>query len=108
MKPLSSELQKCIDNCNQCITAARICLNKHLGEPDMKKCHQLCLDSIALCTACVQMLSSQSPYVNRVCAICADLCNACADECAKFDSEVCKQCSEKCRQCAETCKKMAA
>ncbi|MAN28224.1 MAG: four-helix bundle copper-binding protein, partial [Zunongwangia sp.] len=49
MKPLSSEMQKCIDDCNACITAARICLDQHLGEPDMKECHKFCLDCIALC-----------------------------------------------------------
>tara|TARA_R110002012_G_scaffold73520_1_gene187298 strand:- start:5796 stop:6128 length:333 start_codon:yes stop_codon:yes gene_type:complete len=69
MKPLNSELQKCIDDCNACITAARICLDQHLGEPDMKKCHQFCLDCIALCIACVQLLSSQSDYSKRLCAI---------------------------------------
>ena len=99
MKPLNSELQKCIDDCNACITAARICLDQHLGEPDMKKCHQFCLDCIALCIACVQLLASQSDYSKRLCAIC---------ECAKFDSEVCQQCAEKCYACAESCKKMAA
>lgn len=108
MKPLSSELQQCIDNCNNCIEASRICLNQHLGEADMKTCHRLCLDCISLCTACVQMLASQSDYVNRVCAVCADLCKACAQECSKFDSDVCRQCAEQCQQCAESCTAMAA
>ena len=81
MKPLDSKTQECIDKCQDCIIAARICLDQHLGEPDMKKCHQLCLDCIALCTACSQMLASQSEYASRVCAICADLCRACAKEC---------------------------
>ncbi|MTI22095.1 four-helix bundle copper-binding protein [Fulvivirga sp. RKSG066] len=108
MKPLNNKILQCIDNCNECITAARICLDQHMGEPDMKKCHQLCLDCIALCTACIQMLASQSDYANRICAICADLCKACAEECGKFDSEVCKQCAEKCEACAESCAKMAA
>lgn len=108
MEPLSNGSQQCIDNCNACITAARICMNQHMGEHDMKKCHQLCLDCIALCSACVQMLASQSEYANRVCVICADLCSACADECGKFDSAECKQCAEACLKCAETCRKMAA
>lgn len=108
MKPLNSELQKCIDDCNACITAARICLDQHLGEPDMKQCHQFCLDCIAMCTACVQLLASQSNYSKRVCAICAELCKACADECAKFDSDICQQCATKCNSCAESCQKMAA
>lgn len=32
MEPLSSELQKCTDNSNECITAAHICLNRYMGK----------------------------------------------------------------------------
>lgn len=101
-------MQECIDNCNACVTAIKICLKQHLGEKDMERCHKLCLDCEDLVTACAKMLASQSDYVKRVCGICADLCKECADECNKFDSEYCKQCAEKCYACVDSCRKMAA
>ena len=108
MKPLSNEMQQCIDNCYACVEATRICLKQHIGEKDMERCLKLSLDCGALVAACAELLATQSEYVGRVCGVCAELCRECADECAKFDSEVCKQCAEKCRECADSCAKMAA
>jgi len=79
-----------------------------MGEEDMKTCHLLCLDCLAVCNACVQLMAGQSDYAGKVCNICAELCQRCADECAKFDSATCQQCAEKCQTCADTCSRMAA
>ena len=108
MKPLSKEMQECIDNCYACVTATRICIEQHMGEQPMERCLKLSMDCGDLVTACAKLLASQSDYVNRVCGICAGLCKECGDECAKFDSEACKQCAEKCHACAESCRRMAA
>jgi hypothetical protein len=102
------KMQECIDACTGCITSARSCLTNHLGEQDMKKCLQLCLDCIDICTACVHLLAGgQSNYIKRICGTCADLCKECADACEKFDSEDCKQCAIDCRKCADACRSMA-
>lgn len=103
------KMQDCINACNSCISSARACLTHHMGEEDMKRCLQLCLDCIDICTACVHLLTGgESSYIKRVCGICADLCKECADECGKFDSEECKRCSTDCRKCSDFCRTMAA
>lgn len=108
MKTINEEMQACIDSCYQAITACKVCLDQHLGEPDMKKCHQLCLDCIDINTACARMCAAQSDYVGQVSKVCAQICQDCAAECAKFDSEVCQQCAQACSACAEKCEAMAA
>ena len=108
MKKISQEMQSCIDSCYKAVTASKVCLDEHMGEPDMKKCHQLCLDAIDIATACASICAADSAYIGQVSKICAQICRDCADECAKFDSEVCQECAKTCRECAEKCESMAA
>ena len=108
MKRISQEMQSCIDSCYSAVTSSQVCLDEHMGEPDMKKCHKLCLDTIAIATACASMCAAKSDYVGQVSRVCAQVCRDCADECAKFDSEVCQECAQRCRECADKCEAMAA
>ncbi|MEX0647472.1 MAG: four-helix bundle copper-binding protein [Balneolaceae bacterium] len=89
--------------CTECIASTNVCLIEHMGEKEMKTCHQLCLDCLSVCTACVQLMARNSDYLQQVTRVCTDLCNQCAEECDKFDSDVCKDCAKACRRCAEAC-----
>lgn len=106
MKNIDPKLQQCIDACYSTVTACKVCLDTHLGESDMRKCHQLCLDCIDICIACAKICSANSAFIKQVSNACAEICKACGDECSKFDSDVCRECAEQCRTCAEICEKM--
>lgn len=69
MPDLSESREACIDACNACLTAVHVCLAEHLGEPEMRRCHELCLDCADLCAACVPMLARDSEYHARVCEV---------------------------------------
>lgn len=108
MKKISAEMQSCIDSCYNAVTASKVCLDQHMGEPAMEKCHKLCLDTIDIATACAGMCAAKSDYVGQVSRVCAQICRDCAEECAKFDSDVCQECAKICRECADKCESMAA
>lgn len=93
MKTISQEMQSCIDSCYRAVTASRVCLDEHMGEPDMKRCHRLCLDSVAIATACASMCAAKSDYVGQVSRACA---------------QVCRECARICREWADKCESMAA
>lgn len=99
-------MQNCIDACYAAVTACKVCLNQHLGEPEMKRCHQLCLDCIEVCRACASLCATNSNYQNELNSLCAQICKDCAAECAKFDSATCRECAETCKACAEKCEAM--
>lgn len=101
-------MQSCIDSCYSAVTGSQVCLDVHMGEPDMKRCHKLCLDTIAIATACGSMCAAKSEYIGQVSRVCAQVCRDCAEECDKFDSEVCRECAQFCRECANRCEAMAA
>lgn len=82
-----------------------------LCEQDVKastNCIKLDRDCASICLFAAEAMASDSEFVKKICALCAEICDACATECEKHQMEHCKACAEACRQCAKECRGMAA
>lgn len=103
MKTLDPRVEECIKVCYEAATACRVCVNTYLGDKDMKKSNQLCLQTIQLAEACAALCASSSDISPKIAALCEEICKICATECERFQSEICIECAELCRRCANCC-----
>ncbi|MGM0804664.1 MAG: four-helix bundle copper-binding protein [Bacillota bacterium] len=90
--------------CNHCFDA---CLN----EEDVKmmaECIRLDRACADICSFAATAMSSNSPFINEICSLCAQICEACGNECKKHDHEHCQRCAEACFKCAEACRRMVS
>jgi hypothetical protein len=105
------KFQSCIDACYECATACKHCANACLDEKDIKmlvQCIKLDNDCAAICVLSAKMMANGSQFLNKICALCAEVCEACAKECGKHsDLDHCKKCAEACRKCTEECRAMS-
>lgn len=53
-------MQSSFDSCYNAVTSSLLCVDEHMVESDMKKCDKLCLDTIAIATACASMCAAKS------------------------------------------------
>jgi hypothetical protein len=102
-------VERCIEECLQCLRWCAQCRAESLNEDPvkMRDCIRLCNECLELCRTCVALLTGSSEFAHRVCGICSDLCRACASECGKYDGETMRKCAQACRQCAATCAQIA-
>ena len=102
-------VERCIEECLQCLRWCAQCRGESLNEDPvmMRDCIRLCNECLELCRTCVALLTGSSEFAHRVCGICSDLCRACASECGKYDGETMRKCAQACRQCAATCAEIA-
>ena len=104
------KFKTCIDACNACAAECGHCSTACLEEQDikmLKRCIQLDRDCAAICLLAVDAMARGSEFVNKICALCAEICEACAAECEKHSHmEHCKNCADACRKCAEECRTM--
>lgn len=102
-------VERCIDDCLQCLRWCSECRDESLTmDPEtMRECIRLCVECPELCQTCVVLLTGSSPFAHRICAVCAELCEACAAECGKYDGETMQNCAAACRRCAISCRDVA-
>ena len=73
-------VERCIEECLQCLRWCAQCRAESLNEDPvmMRDCIRLCNECLELCRTCVALLTGSSEFAHRVCGICSDLCRACA------------------------------
>ncbi len=104
-------LEQCIKSCLECMEACNICYDSCLKEEDLKmmvSCIRLDRECADICALAVKSMQSNSPFVNQICILCAEICEACGNECKNHHHEHCQKCAEACFRCAEECRKFAA
>src|SRR5688572_10606155 len=104
-------LLNCLQECTDCAIECRRCADACLKEEDVNKltlCISLDLQCAAICELVVHFMIINSPFLDKLCHICADICDACAKECEKHGSHRrhCVDCALACRDCAAACRAM--
>jgi hypothetical protein len=108
---MSQEMQRCLQNCNDChitcLQTSGYCLSK--GGKHAEAAHiRLLLDCADICRTSADFMLRSSQYHSRVCGVCAEICGACARDCEQFGGDQTMQaCAEMCRRCADSCRQMA-
>jgi hypothetical protein len=102
----SDKYKECIDACNACVASCKKCESMCLKEKGakMNQCIQLCRETIAACTAALQLMTLNSVNSKEICAVAAKICDRCATECEKFSLAHCKDCATLCRKAAKMCR----
>lgn len=102
-------VERCIEECLQCLRWCSQCRDESLTEDPvmMRECIRLCGECLELCRTCVALLTGSSRFADRICGVCAETCEACAIECGKYEGETMRKCAEACRRCAVTCREVA-
>jgi hypothetical protein len=103
----------CAKACSQCQRSCEGC-GAHCakllaeGKKEHLKTVKSCQDCASLCSAAASITARKGPFVDLVCAACADACKRCGDACAEHaeHDEVMKQCSDECRRCEKACREM--
>jgi hypothetical protein len=109
---MAEQMQRCIQECLSCFSVCEQTLahclkkgGKHAA-PDLVK---LLVDCAESCRMSAAMMSRESAFHARHCALCADICKACEEACEEFGSEAqMKACADACRSCAAACRSMGA
>ena len=94
-------VERCIEECLQCLRWCAQCRAESLNEDPvmMRDCIRLCNECLELCRTCVALLTGSSEFAHRVCGICSDLCRACASVRKirwRNDEEVCSSVPSMC------------
>jgi hypothetical protein len=132
---ISPEMQRCIQDCNECHAICLETLNHglKLGGRHAESVHvRLLLDCAEICQTSANFMLRGSDLHGHICQACAVICENCAQDCERFVvagvgtgapmsqhsdkapvraeqvDEQMKLCAEACRRCAESCKQMAA
>ena len=80
--------------------------NHCMGQEEMKRCGQLCVDCSDICVTTAKYAARDSEQLPATAAVCAEVCDACAEECEQFEDEAMELCAEVCRDCADVCREV--
>jgi hypothetical protein len=111
MNQSTQELERCIDNCQEChevcLRTVSHCLEK--GGRHAEASHvRLLLDCAQICETSADFMIRGSDLHAATCRACAEVCERCADDCERMaDDEMMRRCAEVCRRCAQSCAQMA-
>jgi hypothetical protein len=105
------EMQRCIDNCLNC---HEVCVRtmEHWFELRGKNVAGSQIRALSDCSAVTQanagFVIRGSQFLNRSCALCAEICRECERECGRMEDDlIMRRCADACRRCAESCERMA-
>ena len=109
MHQISTEMQRCIDECLRCYqtclgTATNHCLEaggQHV-EPQHVRLMMACAE---ICRTSAHFMLMNSEHNKHLCRECAEICDQCAADCERVGEMA--ACVQQCRACAESCRKMA-
>jgi hypothetical protein len=110
IKEKSSDLQACIEACEEALHACQACAAADIREGGGAQCALINLDCADICAATMNALARGSEHHGDFCALCAHMCTVCAQACAPHAGkhQHCAQCQKACEVCAKECKKHAA
>jgi hypothetical protein len=105
-------MRRCIEECLSCFSVCEQTLahclkqgGKHVEEEHLK----LLIDCAESCRMSAALMSRESQFHHRHCAMCAQICKACEESCEEFGAEPqMKACADACRSCFEACSQMGA
>lgn len=109
---LTEEMQRCINDCNECYTIC-ISTSNHclmMGGKHAEAGHiRTMLDCADICQTAARFMLRGSEHHRDTCGVCAEICRVCAESCERIDSSDAdmKRCAEICRRCADSCEKMS-
>ena len=99
------ECMSCFSICEQTLAHCLRKGGKHASAANV----QLLIDCAESCRTSVSLMSRESAFHARHCAMCADICKSCEESCEQFpDDAQMKACADACRSCAEACRRMTA
>ncbi|GEJ55411.1 four-helix bundle copper-binding protein [Anaeromyxobacter diazotrophicus] len=109
---MAEQLRRCIQECLSCFSVCEQTLahclrkgGKHAAAEHVK----LLVDCAECCRAGASMMSRESAFHARMCALCADVCKACEESCEEFrDDQQMTACADACRSCHDACRAMGA
>ena len=109
MQHSTSEMQQCIDNCQEC---HEICLRMvpHCLQKGGRHAEhiRLLLDCAEICQTSANFMVRGSELHPLTCGACAEVCERCAEACERLgDDDMMRRCAEVCRRCAQACRQMA-
>ncbi len=109
---MGEQMQRCIQECMSCFSVCEQtlahCLRKG-GKHAAADHVQRLMDCVESCRTSASMMSRESPFHARQCALCADVCKACEESCEAFgDDAQMKACADACRSCWNACRAMGA
>lgn len=99
--------QECIDACLEAMNACNFSYVSSLKEYDLESLREsmrLDRECADICSYAIQAMTRQSPFVDGILRLCAEICEACADKCSKTVHSHCQECIAACRRCAEACR----
>jgi hypothetical protein len=110
---LPQDLQRCIEECQQCHAACLATVNHCLdmGGPHADPAHiGLLLDCAQICQTSADFMLRMSDRHHVTCRVCAEVCRACAEDCERLagGDAMMRECAEQCRRCRASCERMAA
>lgn len=109
---MAEAMRRCIQECMSCFSICEQtlahCLRK--GGKHASADHvQLLIDCAESCRMSVSMMSRESQFHGRHCAMCAEICKACEESCEHFENDAqMKACADACRAYAQACRQMTA
>ena len=98
---MNTKYEDCLKACIECLEACNNCFDACLKEEHIKMmagCIRLDRECADVCSYAAQAITRNSPFVQEICKLCAQICDACGEECGKHDHEHCQKCAEACRQ----------
>ena len=109
---MAEGMQRCIEECLSCFSVCEQtlahCLKKG-GRNANFELTKLLIDCAESCRTSAGMMSRESTFHARHCALCADVCKACEEACEEFpDDAQMKACADACRSCFGACRAMGA
>lgn len=109
----SSEMQTCIENCQNCHAVCLETINHclEMGGEHASPAHiKLLQDCAQICATSADFMLRTSDYHPQTCGVCADVCEACAKECESMadGNDFMQRCADACRRCAESCREMSS
>ncbi|TDQ42769.1 four-helix bundle copper-binding protein [Aureibacillus halotolerans] len=108
---MPNELLACYQACIDTLRASNECYDACLLETnpaELKECIRLTRECADMCAFAAQAISRKSPYVEQICALCAQICEACGHACGPHQHDYCQRCAKQCFQCAEACRAIFA
>ena len=79
----------------------------------MANCQKRVREMMALIRPLMTLAASDSEYLSKLAAICAEACKTCGEACAEHKEHFahgmhieCKECMEACQRCEKACRKL--
>lgn len=107
--------QALVDSAQSCLATGEACLAHCLellgqGDKEMAACAKSVNQMLAMVETLRKLAITESRFLPRYAALCAEMCGDCEKECRKHENKhtECKACADSCAACIKECKAVAA